>query len=125
MPVNPVALYVLMVGGNEQMKHALQQILEQAIEATSGDESDVQKYSGRGMYGRDCLAITGWDVGPLMGAVIRELEHSDFDYEDVAYGLESLKTDSLGRLTIIYFPNIPYTSSDSSEDSSEEEEASV
>lgn len=75
----------------------LQQFLE-----TNGYET--RSYSGRGMMGKECLAVGGltmFELGYLIGS-----EEHEFDYDP---GYASPKEDSLGQGTIIYFPNISWS----------------
>lgn len=60
-----------------------------------------ENYSGRGMFGKTCLAIT---VDELENALFRlGRESGDYDFSNE---LERFKTDSLGRSFIIYFPKL-------------------
>jgi len=69
-------------------------------------EFETMNYSGRAMYGEECLAISGnvWRVAVTLAKYAEEkglCELSDF--------LKSYtpKTDSLGYDTVIYWPNLP------------------
>jgi len=87
-------------------KHSLQTILENV----SDEASDVQlrSYSGRGMHGKKCLAVTGATVGELMAAIIMQLVCFKGDHYEVAEAIENHQTDSLGRGIVIYFPGVEY-----------------
>lgn len=67
-------------------------------------------YSGRGMYGKECLAVV-WTTQPHP-AVTAELAYvlagADDDVADLVDRIWSLPTytDSMGRRTVIYWPNI-------------------
>jgi len=94
-------------------KTVLQQALEHLIEnAHTGGE--LRDYSGRGMYGKECLAIdcevslahavsmTQFVIGNLGSSHLRELMDA----------LENTCTDSLGMGTITYWPSVPYIEGD-------------
>jgi len=76
-----------------------------------------RSYSGRGMYGSTCLAVTGEDAGKvlgrLMGALLNVGEKlSAMERQELARALRSVKWDSLGFDTIVYFPNLRFTRED-------------
>ncbi|PVB16411.1 hypothetical protein DDJ71_19700 [Mycobacteroides abscessus] len=68
-------------------------------------------YSGRGMYGKECLAVV-LDDASLTPAVTAELAFAlagtDDDLADLVDRIWSLPTytDSMGRRTVIYWPNV-------------------
>lgn len=103
---------------NKTIKHDLQTILE----GVSDEASDVQlrSYSGRGMYGAECLAVTGATVGELMAAIIMQLVCFKGDHYEVAQAIEGLKTDSLGCDIVIYFPGVEYLPEETEENETEE-----
>jgi len=78
---------------------------------------EVQSYSGRGMYGKQCLALTV-DREDSVSQVFAELldqatELNDLDdmrhmVEVIKEGMKAAKTDSLGRDQVLYFPNVEY-----------------
>jgi len=79
----------------------LQKILEE-------NGYECQSYSGRSMYGKECLGVTIdrrqnlFSLGILVG---KELEPGDYDE------IDSVGTDSMGMGTIIYWPGIEYVES--------------
>lgn len=90
----------------------LQGILESTVDG-------VQSYSGRGMYGRSCLGVETDDLGDLFAAVLEELEGEE-DTQDVQLAFKSMRTDSMGRGTIVYFPAIPFVGDDDEEEGGSE-----
>lgn len=81
-------------------------------------------YSGRGMYGKKCLAVeisSNRNLFELGGLVAREIDdiNSDFDGELDFEWMSDARTDSLGRGMVLYFPEIAWE-----EDSEESEECS-
>lgn len=85
-------------------KSRLQDILESTVDG-------VRSYSGRGMYGRSCLGVETDDLGDLFAAVLEELEGEE-DTQDVQLAFKSMRTDALGRGTIVYFPAVAYDDDD-------------
>lgn len=72
------------------------------------DFGDVRSYSGRGMYGKECVAITGCDLGTLLGFLVGSASDGvDVDYNTIR-ALESIKQDSLGMGSVFYFPLVEY-----------------
>ncbi len=94
-------------------KHALQETLESI-------GAEIRSYSGRCMYGEECLAVTDFDIGPLFAEILRSVDRDDV--EEVAEAVESFKTDSLGRGTVIYFPGTPFYDEDAENEDSDEVE---
>lgn len=89
-------------------KSRLQDVLESTIDG-------VRSYSGRGMYGRSCLGVETDDLGDLFAAVLEELEGEE-DTQDVQPAFKSMRTDSMGRGTIVYFPSVPFVGDDDERD---------
>lgn len=85
--------------------HPLQTLLESISE-------DAGPYSGRGMYGEKCLAVSGIDLGDLIAEVV--LLTAELGYEkpeevaQISQAFRSLKTDSLGRGQVVYFPAVAH-----------------
>jgi len=73
-------------------------------------EWEVNSYSGRNMYGKRCLAITGKidliELGMIIG------KRMSFPILPNRLGT---KTDSMGHDIIIYWPSIPYEDEDEEE----------
>jgi len=98
-------------------KHPLQSILERITDNT-------RSYSGRAMYGKECLGVTVGQrgLGELISQVMEELvglandamadeagEAEDKAVTDVVQAWKRMATDSMGRDDIIvYFPGVPY-----------------
>lgn len=86
---------------------------------------EPMSYSGRGMFGRRCLAVrVSEHVFNVLLDVISEFacEADDLNYQTLDHLLTDLrgaKTDSLGFDTVLYWPGIDW------EDDEEEEEEEV
>jgi|CXWL01.1.fsa_nt_gi hypothetical protein len=81
-------------------KSKLQAILESTVDG-------VRSYSGRAMYGRSCLGVETNDVGDLFAAVLEEVEGDD-DTHEIQEAFRDMRTDAMGRGTIVYFPNVEF-----------------
>ena len=74
---------------------------------------ECRSYSGRGMMGKECLAVritgtVGFLVADLIGIAYT------FDNEKVADEIRCMRSDSLGKDDIIvFFPDVAYASEDS------------
>ena len=65
---------------------------------------DVRSYSGRGMYGKTCLAIVGEGINLIsLGYALGEMDR-DID----KYDLDNMRSDSMGLGMVYYWPNIEY-----------------
>lgn len=71
-----------------------------------------RSYSGRGMYGKQCLGVdsngSGMEVIATLISLLAENEVTQSDLRELADILEDSKTDSMGRGIIMYWPNIPF-----------------
>lgn len=74
-------------------------------------QHDSFSYSGRGMYGQRCVAVTVTGSIPSTVAHIIESYVEDFGDSELSYIVgffETSETDSLGRNLVLYFPTIEY-----------------
>lgn len=84
-------------------------LLNEACEAH--DAYMRSDYSGRGMYGRTCLAIVCDSVADLFRIILAADEAAEGDglseslTRHVEYGGE-IREDSMGRSTVWYFPQV-------------------
>lgn len=89
--------------------HPLQKVLIK-VQQEEGLDFEIRSYSGRFMYGEECLAITGDVVNMLqLGWLIKFHDHKDEVYFE---HLERTRTDSMGLGIVLYFPGIRYTDPD-------------
>jgi hypothetical protein len=74
--------------------------VEKFIEVLEDAGYEPESYSGRGMYGKNCVSLKGdvsvWDVA-------YSLWFNNFDDEDL--DVPEPKTDSLGLGIVIYWPS--------------------
>ena len=70
-------------------------------------------YSGRKMYGKTCLGFTTDSPLVLHGAICailaeqeRDADNEDEIYEGICWYDLSPNTDSMGRSSILYYPNV-------------------
>jgi len=82
-------------------KHPLQVALESLAEEY---DFRVRPYSGRGMYGAECLAIFGEDINPMqIGFLVGRDYSMDFHH------LDGWKKDTMGHHRVVYYwPQIDY-----------------
>jgi len=73
------------------MSNATEKSIARIIAAAERDAyARVRSYSGRGMYGRECIAVrTDWPEDLIADA-----------------GVAGARTDSMGRSSIVYWPAI-------------------
>lgn len=69
---------------------------------------DVRDYSGRAMYGRQCVGVTTDDVFGLLADIVQEAgarrEDGDSSMEELADIIRDTKTDGMGLRTTVYWP---------------------
>lgn len=69
----------------------------------------VRSYSGRGMYGKECLAVGGGDVPDPLSLFAEILDTCEpEDVEIVTEAMRDARQDSLGRGTITYWSRLPW-----------------
>ena len=90
---------------------------------------DVRSYSGRGMYGVQCVGVDTERVGDLM-KIAAALVDAGYDADDVADLGDKTHTDAMGLGVILYWPSLKLTAAqteqlrddDDDEDGEAEEE---
>ena len=117
-------------------KHVLQELCE---------DSDilVRSYSGRGMFGKSCLAVVPEQnsAGPFFASVLRALvdrgigtqdelasEDDEVDtegadtLEELAQAFDDMHQDSMGMSIVLYFPRIEFVDEEDEEEEEDEDE---
>ena len=104
---------------DEITKHPLQQLCEDI-------DLQCRSYSGRGMYGKECLGIDVDRLGPFIASIISGTNDQDgmqgLDASmigEIAEAFERMATDQMGMGTIVYFPDIPYVGDEGETDDAE------
>ena len=112
-------------------KHIMQEAVEDA-------GYETRSYSGRGMFGKECLGVEvdRGSMGSFIADVIDTL-HSRVDssgddeeaeaevddaFDAVAQGFRRMNTDSMGLGSILYFPGVPFEDEDADDDEDEDDE---
>ena len=114
------------------MAYTLQQVIEQVIEGKLYyDDFSIQSYSGRGMYGKQCLSVhCDPSPGKLKIAIIeqvhsilnQDVQESETNEEIEAHieactellkQMMDAREDSMGLGTVIYWPDIPFVADES------------
>lgn len=86
----------------------------EAAEIRDCDELRPRSYSGRAMYGRDCVGVVvPRDVSSFQLAAAIAVALLDGDCDEGPNDVEDLADlrvceDNMGLDTIVYFPNVPY-----------------
>lgn len=68
----------------------------------------LPRYSGRGMYGRSCLALVSDSIQELYTALVYSIEMNkdeDILVSEILYDLQP-KFDSMGTGYVMYFPGV-------------------
>jgi hypothetical protein len=98
-------------------KHALQVALEDARDS-SGLEIRIRSYSGRGMFGAQCLAVT-FDRDVSETEIVAEaMEQAALVGTNsiVKNAVKGARTDNMGLGTVLYWPNVPHVNDERDED---------
>jgi len=78
--------------------------LEEVINDSQADVR-VQTYSGRGMYGKECLGFTTNDPIGATAEIVGNIAEEDLR-DRVVVAFQNTRQDSMGHETIIYFPGV-------------------
>lgn len=81
---------------------------QQLIAAFADSEFSLYTYSGRGMYGEQCVAFDAPSLAEGFSHVTRMLGSAEVPIEDIADLLEHAKHDSMGMDVVIYWPNLAW-----------------
>jgi ribosome-binding factor A len=100
-------------------KHALQKLIE-----SSDTELKIRSYSGRGMFGKQCLGIDverGQSIGDVFAAILEGVANDDSvlngqGLEEAAEAFRNMSSDNMGLGTIYYFPNVRYIEDEEQDD---------
>lgn len=95
-------------------KHPIQTILESVIEE-QGEDANIriyEGYSGRGMYGKECIGVTG-SLGDIVSALLEGAlkmasTMSRFEKRDLLDDVQNMQRDSMGHDMIVYWPGIEF-----------------
>ena len=71
---------------------------------------EARAYSGRGMYGQNCLGVTA-DCNParvVACILLQALEAADGELNELLTEFQNVHCDSLGMGSIVYFPSIAW-----------------
>lgn len=68
-----------------------------------------RSYSGRGMFGKECFAITVDGSGL---SEVADIAHECGRRNEDPYHFSNIQSDSLGLGTVIYWPNIEWEESE-------------
>lgn len=91
---------------------SLAQLIQEIAENGDDDTRFRADYSGRGMYGRQCVGIVGDStclqqvIAQVIKDAHRQSDDLDLDFDDVVDALLDYSEDSMGRDRIFYWPSI-------------------
>lgn len=78
--------------------------VNQLIEIIEGSGCSYENYSGRSMNGRECIGISTDSVNDVIADLIDATCGDLALVETLANAIRGMRTDSMGRGTIMYFP---------------------
>lgn len=93
---------------------------ELLVEAATG--SDPRRYSGRAMYGRQCIGIVVQDSGHSLVARVMCVAEGTEEREELADIFDNTSTDSMGYDSIMYWPKMKWTDDLETEDGQDEDD---
>jgi hypothetical protein len=94
------------------MTQAIAKLIREIAEDGNEDTGFRNNYSGRGMYGRECVGITGSqsDCQAIIAEVIKQAharaDDDELVFDDVVDAVLDYRQDSMGFDVIIYWPHI-------------------
>lgn len=93
---------------------------EKLIEAIEDAGYEARSYSGRGMYGRECVGVVVGVAGFRLGAELAK-SVAYLAEDDVHEALDelaelSVSQDSMGHDVVVYFPGVPWPEGRDEED---------
>ncbi len=94
----------------------LQNALQLLCEQVDDEVSFRNDYSGRGMYGKSCVGITGSKSGcmQIIAEVIKaSVNDTEMTVEEVVDMLLNFEQDSMGLDVILYWPDLEPLEADS------------
>lgn len=107
------------------MRHINKEFVKMVRAVAETQDATVMSYSGRGMYGKECLAVS-LDDSNGYGFTSRVVFEATWEYrgdddedslmEGMLDIIEGTATDNLGRGIVLYWPSVTY------EEEREEEE---
>jgi hypothetical protein len=77
---------------------------------------DPYPYSGRGMYGKQCVAVTVTSFGRLFADVLLSVESTGANVEELSELFEGMRYDNMGHDYVFYFPRVPWSDDEDSDD---------
>lgn len=81
----------------------------QEVAGCASFEMQVRKYSGRGMYGRECIGIVTDNVGKLFAAVLEYSKDEDEVLRNkISYWFERMRSDNMGMSMVYYNPYVEF-----------------
>ncbi len=87
---------------------------------------DVRSYSGRGMYGDQCVGVDCHNPTQTLAQIMFALCEEGPDGLDAAEHftrVEAVRTDSMGLGMILYFPRLPWVAEESEDEDCEDDAA--
>jgi hypothetical protein len=80
---------------------------------------ELREYSGRGMYGKQCVGIDCDNVNETLAYLVESCESTS----DAAHIIRTMKQDSMGLGAIIYWPRIVWSDDAEYGEQGEEDES--
>ncbi len=97
------------------------EIRDALVEAARDHDYVTMRYSGRAMYGQQCLAVKSSSRAFTMGVrMALSLEENNAPEAAKKFLLES-RQDDLGGDTLIYWPDVPPPDKDSDDEGDDDE----
>ena len=103
---------------DKEQQHRFLDLLED-VNNMHGIFTSVRRYSGRAMYGRECVAILGEYINPFVVALrlAERAERHGFDIIDIPVP----DVDSLGRGSVVYWPQVEWPEGRAEQEEEEDE----
>lgn len=86
---------------------------------------DPYPYSGRGMFGKQCVAVTVSSIGRLFADVLLSVESTGANAEELSEVFEGMRYDNMGHDYVFYFPRVGWSGDEDLDEESNEDEDSA
>ena len=81
------------------------------IDLLEACDCEPRPYSGRGMYGKHCVAVTCGSVNGLFADIsyaMKQMGNLEQQLSNLENLLRTARTDNLGRDTVVYWPDMEW-----------------
>lgn len=99
------------------MASNMAKLMFEVIEEHDLDDINIRSYSGRCMFGKECLGLVCDDIGEVLNVIFlmtqkASAQSKEFLLEDMETMIQNTCQDSMGRGIIVYWPDVKHDRAD-------------